>query len=63
LPIADGALAGVGKKSGLEQAQVVKKRELCDFVRRAGRVPVFVSADGSLSALDGAASTQDLEAN
>jgi hypothetical protein len=47
LPIADGELAGVGKKSQLEPAQVVKERELAGFVTRAGRIPVFVHADGS----------------
>lgn len=47
LPIADGELAGVGKKSRLQLAQVVKTRELAGFVRRAGRVPVLVRADGS----------------
>jgi len=47
LPIADGELAGVGKKSQLEPAQVVKQRELGDLVRRAGRVPLFVQPDGA----------------
>jgi hypothetical protein len=47
LPIAEGALAGVGKKSRLQLAHVVKTRELAGFVRRAGRVPVFVGPDGS----------------
>jgi hypothetical protein len=41
LPIADGELAGVGKKSRLQLAHVVKTNELAAFVRRAGRVPVF----------------------
>jgi 2-iminoacetate synthase ThiH len=60
LPIADGALAGVGKKSRMQSAQVVKKRELSAFVRRAGRVPVFVAEDGSPQAMDEATS-YDLE--
>jgi hypothetical protein len=47
LPIADGELAGVGKKSNLESAQVVKARELAGFVKRAGRIPVFVDPDGA----------------
>jgi hypothetical protein len=46
LPIAEGELAGVGKKSQLESAQVVKERELAGFVKRAGRIPVFVHPDG-----------------
>jgi hypothetical protein len=31
----------VGKKSRLEPAAVAKEREIADFVRRAGRTPVF----------------------
>lgn len=42
LPLADGEVLGVGKKSRLEAAPVVKRRELADFVRRAGRTPRFV---------------------
>jgi hypothetical protein len=41
LPIADGELSGVGKKSRMQLAHVVKTNELAAFVRRAGRVPVF----------------------
>jgi hypothetical protein len=54
LPIALGELAGVGKKSRLQPAHVVKKMELAEFVRRAGRKPVFVRTDGSLEAMDDA---------
>ncbi len=39
LPIADGELAGVGKKSRRELAQVVKRKELAGCVERGGRVP------------------------
>lgn len=44
LPFADGALLGIGKKSRLEPALLVKQRELAGFVRRAGRTPVFVGS-------------------
>jgi hypothetical protein len=47
LPIADGELAGVGKKSQRESAKLVKERELAGFIERAGRVPRFVRAGGS----------------
>jgi 2-iminoacetate synthase ThiH len=47
LPLQEGELLGVGKKSQRELAQVVKRRELAGFVRRAGRVPVFVGPDGN----------------
>ncbi len=46
LPLEPGELAGVGKKSQRELAQIVKQRELAGFIRRAGRVPVFIGADG-----------------
>jgi 2-iminoacetate synthase ThiH len=42
LPLAEGEKLGVGKKSRLELADVVKRRELEGFVRRAGRTPAFV---------------------
>jgi 2-iminoacetate synthase ThiH len=42
LPIAADELAGVGKKSRLLPAQQIKQRELAGYVRRAGRVPIFV---------------------
>jgi 2-iminoacetate synthase ThiH len=42
LPVAEGDLLGVvGKKSRLEAAETVKRRELEGFVRRAGRTPRF----------------------
>lgn len=46
LPIAAGELAGVGKRSRLELAHVMKQRELAGYIRRAGRIPVFVRPDG-----------------
>jgi hypothetical protein len=52
LPIAPGDLAGVGKKSRLLPAQVVKRNELAGYVRRAGREPVFVGAEGAWEAKD-----------
>ena len=42
LPLVEGEKLGVGKKSRLEAADVVKRRELEGFVRRAGRTPSFV---------------------
>ncbi|HEY8087987.1 MAG TPA: hypothetical protein VIF09_09080 [Polyangiaceae bacterium] len=41
LPIAEGETLGVGKKSRHELAEVVKRKELEGFVRRAGRTPMF----------------------
>jgi 2-iminoacetate synthase ThiH len=42
LPMADGEKLGVvGKASRLEAAEVVKRKELEGFVRRAGRTPRF----------------------
>jgi 2-iminoacetate synthase ThiH len=43
LPLAEGEKLGVGKKSRLEAADVVKRKELEGFVRRAGRTPSFVT--------------------
>jgi hypothetical protein len=57
LPIATGELAGVGKKSRMELAHVVKTRELAAFVRRAGRVPIF--ADARLNVAEDAARPLD----
>jgi hypothetical protein len=59
LPIADGELSGVGKKSKRELAQVVKRKELAACVERGGRVPVFVRADGAVEAIDGAGPLQE----
>jgi hypothetical protein len=53
LPIAADELAGVGKKSKRELAQVVKRKELASYVERGGRVPVFVRADGSVDTAEG----------
>ena len=44
LPLAEGDLLGVGKRSALLPAEVVKRRELAGFVERAGRQPRFVDA-------------------
>ena len=52
----------MGKKSRMQPAHIVKRRELSAFVRRAGRVPLFVAEDGSTQAMDEAIS-QDLEAS
>jgi 2-iminoacetate synthase ThiH len=46
LPLGEGELLGVGKKSRLELADVVKRKELAEMVRRAGRIPVFVDDGG-----------------
>jgi hypothetical protein len=46
LLIGGDELVGVGKKSRRELAHDVKRRELAGYVRRAGRVPVFVGPDG-----------------
>ncbi len=48
LPLGEGELLGVGKKSRHEAADLVKRKELAAVVRRAGRVPGFVSADGAV---------------
>jgi|CZKU01.1.fsa_nt_gi hypothetical protein len=50
LPIADGAMSGVGKKSKQELVEVVKRRELAECVERGGRVPLFIRADGVVEA-------------
>jgi hypothetical protein len=42
LPLAEGELLGVGKRSGLLPAEIVKRKELAGFVERAGRMPRFV---------------------
>jgi len=47
LPIAEGELVGLGKRSERELARVVKERELEGFVRRAGRIPTFVRRGAS----------------
>ena len=59
LPIAEGQLAGVGKKTACLPAQRIKRRELAELVRRAGRVPAFVEADGSAELIDAISSMQE----
>jgi hypothetical protein len=46
LPLAEGETLGVGKKSRWEAAEVVKRKELAGFIRRAGREPRFVDEEG-----------------
>ncbi len=53
LPLAPGELAGVGKKSRRELADQVKRAELAGYVRRAGRLPVFIGSDGVREGNDG----------
>jgi 2-iminoacetate synthase ThiH len=62
LPIAEGELAGVGKKSRWQHAHVQKVREIAALVRRAGRTPVFVESDGSVVFADEPAALQEAEA-
>jgi hypothetical protein len=59
LPIADGELSGVGKKSKRELAQVVKRKELAACVERGGRVAVFIRADGAVETVEGVALAGD----
>jgi hypothetical protein len=59
LPLEPGQLAGAGKKSQRELAQIVKQRELAGFIRRAGRVPVFIGADGRPDASHEAPAVQE----
>ena len=46
LPLAEGEVLGVGKRSRMELAELVKRRELEGFVRRAGRTPAFAPEVG-----------------
>jgi 2-iminoacetate synthase ThiH len=46
LPLAEGEVLGVGKRSRMELAELVKRRELEGFVRRAGRTPAFATEVG-----------------
>jgi hypothetical protein len=59
LPIAEGELLGVGKKSRRELAQVVKRKELAAFVRRAGRMPLFIGPDGAPEGIEGSAPLEE----
>jgi 2-iminoacetate synthase ThiH len=52
LPVAEGDVLGSGKKSQRELASVVKRRELAGFVRRAGRIPIFVGPPEPAQAAD-----------
>jgi hypothetical protein len=56
LPLAEGELLGVGKRSALLPAEVVKRNELAGFVVRAGRRPLFV--DGPVPAGEVSAATE-----
>ncbi len=59
VPLGEGELLGVGKKSRHEAAELVKRKELAGFVRRAGRVPVFVSPDGGREPAPGEARVEE----
>jgi hypothetical protein len=59
LPLAQGEMLGVGKKSGWEPAELVKRRELAACVERGGRVAVFVGRDGALESIEAAVLTQE----
>ena len=61
LPIADGELAGVGKKSKRELAQIVKRKELAACIERGGRVPVFVRAHGAVETVEGVDGAEPLQ--
>jgi hypothetical protein len=50
LPLAEGELLGVGKRSALLPAEVVKRNELAGFVVRAGRKPVLVDGPARTAA-------------
>jgi hypothetical protein len=50
LPLAEGELLGVGKRSALLPAEVVKRNELAGFVARAGRKPVMVDGPAPIAA-------------
>jgi len=52
-------MLGVGKKSGWEPAERVKRRELASCVERGGRVAVFVGRDGAPESVEGAGLTQE----
>ena len=65
LPIADGTMSGMGKKSDQVLLTTLKRRELAGFVRRSGRRPAFVLADGTLEEVEpfepGAYDTHDTD--
>jgi hypothetical protein len=60
LPLAEGEMLGVGKKSGWEPAELVKRRELASCIGRGGRVAVFVGRDGAPEPVEGAGLTQEV---
>jgi 2-iminoacetate synthase ThiH len=62
LPIAEGELAGVGKRSRWQLAHLQKTREIAALVRRAGRNPVFVESDGSMAPVEDGVRAQGAEA-
>jgi hypothetical protein len=59
LPIAPGDLAGVGKKSRLLPAELVKRKELAGYVRLAGREPVFIGAEEAADAIHTATAPEE----
>jgi hypothetical protein len=59
LPLAQGEMLGVGKKSGWEPAERVKRRELAACVERGGRVAVFVGRDGAPESIEEAGPTEE----
>ena len=59
LPLAEGEMLGVGKKSSWELAEIVKRRELAACVERGGRVAVFVGRDGAPEPVDGPGALQE----
>jgi hypothetical protein len=61
LPLAEGEMLGVGKKSGWEPAELVKRRELAASVQRGGRVAVFVGRDGAPEAIPAVPSEESAE--
>ena len=52
LPLAADAMSGAAKRSEMQPAQLVKKREIAGFIERSGRRAVFVGAGGALERLD-----------
>ncbi len=53
LPLAPGELSGVSKKSRRELADRAKRTELAGYIKRAGRVPVFIGPEGAREGSDG----------
>ena len=51
LPLAADAMSGVAKRSQMQPAQLVKKREIAGFIARSGRRAVFVGDEGVLEHL------------